>query len=72
VAKEEHVEMDGEIVDCGKGGHFRVQCENGHVVIAKLSGKMRQNHIRVVLGDKVKVLVSPYDSDRGIISFRSK
>ena len=68
----DHVEMAGEVIDCGAGGHFRVECEGGHIVIAKLSGKMRKNRIRVVLGDQVKVLVSPYDPTRGIIAFRSR
>ena len=73
--KVKHVEMEGRVIDCGRGGHFRVLCdtERGeHVVIAKLSGKMRQNRIRIVLGDEVKVLVSPYDPTRGILVFRSR
>ncbi len=69
----DHIEMDGEIVDVGAGGNFRVQIsESGHVVIARLAGKLRQNKIRVVLGDKVKVKISPYDSTRGIISYRGR
>ncbi len=72
MAKEEHVEMEGCIINCGAGGHFRVECEQGHVVIAKLSGRMRKNRIRVVLGDQVTVAVSPYDASRGLITFRRR
>lgn len=72
MGKELHIEMEGEIVNCGAGGNFRVECEEGHVVIAKLSGRMRKNRIRVVLGDEVTVAVSPYDSSRGLITFRKR
>lgn len=72
MSREDHIEMEGEVTQCGKGGIFRVLCEGGNSVFARLSGKMRQNRIRVVLGDTVKVAVGPYDADRGIITFRKK
>jgi translation initiation factor IF-1 len=71
MVKEEAIELEGEVIECGKGGNFRVQCES-HLVIAKLSGRMRKNRIRVVLGDRVAVEVSPYDPTRGRITFRRK
>jgi len=72
MGKEDHIEMEGTIVSCGGGGNFRVSCEDDIVVIAKLSGRMRKNRIRVVLGDEVTVAVSPYDSSRGLITFRKR
>jgi len=72
MGKEDHIELDGEIIQCGKAGIFKVQCENGHVVTAKLAGKMRRFKIRCVLGDAVTVAVSPYDPGRGLITFRKK
>jgi translation initiation factor IF-1 len=72
VPKEEHIEFEGEVIQCGAGGIFRVLCKKDHVVVAKLSGKMRKNRIRVVLGDTVKVAVSPYDASKGLITFRNK
>ena len=72
MAKEEHVEMEGEITHCGKGGSFRVLCGGEHSIVAKLSGKMRKHRIRVVLGDTVTVAVSSYDPTRGFITFRRK
>jgi len=72
MAKEEHVELSGEIVSCGKGGIFKVLSSTGHTVLARMSGKMRQNKIRIVLGDKVLVSVSPYDPSKGFITFREK
>ena len=72
MAKEEHVELEGRVVSCGTGGIFRVECANGHQIVAKLSGRMRKNRIRVVLGDQVTVAVSAYDPDRGLITYRSR
>ena len=75
MSKQEHIELDGEIIEAGRG-IFRVRCESErgdeHIVLAKLSGKMRKNRIRVVLGDKVTVNVSPYDASRGMITFRKR
>lgn len=70
--REEHIEVEGIICLAGAGGNFRVDCGNGMIVNAKLSGKMRQNRIRVVLGDEVTVAVSPYDASRGFITYRKK
>ena len=62
--------MEGDIIQCLSNGFFRVKLENGFVVIAYLSGKIRRNFIRIVLGDRVLVQLSPYDLTRGRISFR--
>jgi translation initiation factor IF-1 len=64
--------MDGTIAEVLAGGNFIVSVEGGHKVLAHLAGRMRRNHIRVVLGDHVTVAVSPYDPSRGLIVFRSK
>jgi len=58
------------VIFVAKGGHFRVRCDNDHQVLAKLAGKMRRRRIRVVLGDRVTVAVSPYDPTRGFIVYR--
>lgn len=68
----DHVELEGTIVDVCKGGNFRVEVAAGHLVLAKLSGKLRQNKIHVVLGDRVKVKVSTYDPGRGFIFYRER
>lgn len=72
MGSESHIELDGVIIECGRGGAFKVRISEDHTVNAKLSGKMRKNKIRIVLGDKVKVKVSPYDPARGFITFRVK
>ncbi|MBV7329062.1 translation initiation factor IF-1 [Chloroflexi bacterium TSY] len=68
----ETVEYVGTVVEALPNTMFRVELENGHEVLAYLSGKMRKFYIRVYLGDKVKVEVSPYDLTRGRITFRVK
>ncbi len=70
--RDDHVELEGEVAFVAKGGHFRIRCDNGHEVLAKLGGKMRRRRIRVVLGDRVKVAVSPYDPSRGFIVYRMR
>ncbi len=60
------------MVDVGAGGFFRIQISEEHLVTARLGGKLRQNKIRVVLGDRVKVRSSPYDPTRGIVVYRDK
>lgn len=65
------IELEGEVTHTGAGEIFHIKTPS-HVVIAKLSGKMRKNHIHIVVGDKVKVEVSPYDATRGRITFRYK
>ena len=61
MAKDDCIEFDGEVVDTLPNTTFRVKLENGHVVIAHISGKMRKNYIRILTGDKVKVEMTPYD-----------
>ena len=72
MAKEEHIEMEGTIVDTLPNTLFRVELENGHVVTAHISGKMRKNYIRILTGDKVTVQLTPYDLTKGRIVFRSR
>lgn len=71
-ATEEKLVLDGKITEALPNTSFRVELENGHTVLAYLSGKMRKFYIRVLLGDKVKVELSPYDLDRGRIVYRYK
>ncbi len=71
-ATEEKLVLDGKIVEALPNTSFRVELENGHTVLAYLSGKMRKFYIRVLLGDKVRVELSPYDLERGRIIYRYK
>jgi translation initiation factor IF-1 len=68
--KEDVILVDGEIVESLPGTMFRVRLDNGHEVLAALSGRMRKNYIRVFLGDRVQVELSPYDLTRGRITYR--
>jgi len=72
MAREDHIEMEGVIVDTHPNTTFRVELENGHVVTAHISGKMRKNYIRILTGDKVKVELTPYDLTKGRIVYRSR
>jgi translation initiation factor IF-1 len=72
VARSDLVQLEGIVKEVQVGGHFRVEVEGGHSVLAQLAGNMRRNRIRVVLGDMVTVAVSPYDPTRGLIVFRGK
>ncbi len=72
MSREDQIEVDGVIREVLQGGMFRVLLENGHEVLAYTSGKMRKHFIRIVLGDKVKVALSPYDLTKGRVIFRSK
>lgn len=72
MAKEEQLEMEGTIIDALPNTMFRVQLENGHIVLAHISGKMRKNYIRILKGDKVTVEITPYDLTKGRITFRHK
>lgn len=72
MAVEEKIAVEGEVVEALPNLMFRVELEQGHQVLAKLAGKMRRHRIRVLLGDRVQVEVSPYDLDRGRIVFRFK
>lgn len=70
--KEEGITVEGTVLESLKGAMFRVELENGHVVLAHISGKMRKFYIRILPGDKVTVELSPYDLSRGRIIYRSK
>ncbi len=72
MAKEDLIEFDGKVTEVLPSSMFRVELENGHVVLCHISGKMRKNHIKVLLGDKVKVEMTPYDLTKGRISSRMK
>ena len=70
--KEEPIEVEGTVIETLPNASFRVELENGHKVLAHISGKMRMNFIRILPGDKVKVELSPYDLSRGRITYRAK
>ena len=72
MAKEEGIEMEGTVVETLPNTMFRVELENGHVITANISGKMRKNYIRILTGDKVTVQVTPYDLTKGRIVFRAR
>ena len=72
MSKEDNIEMQGTIVETLPNTTFRVQLENGHEVIAHISGKMRKNYIRILTGDKVTVQLTPYDLSNGRIVFRAR
>ena len=72
MAKEEPIEMEGTVVDTLPNTMFRVELENGHVVTAHISGKMRKHYIRILTGDKVTVEMTPYDLTKGRITYRSR
>jgi translation initiation factor IF-1 len=72
MSSEETITLEGKIVDTLPNAMFRVELENGHTVLAYLSGKMRKYYIRVLLGDRVKVEMSPYDLTRGRITYRHR
>ena len=69
---KQKIEMMGTVTEALKGGHFKVELDNGHEVLAYVSGKIRRYYIRILLGDHVKVELSPYDLDRGRIVYRYK
>lgn len=70
MAKQKHIEQDGVIVEALSNAMFRVELENGHILIAHISGKMRMHYIKLLPGDKVKLELSPYDLTKGRIIFR--
>ncbi len=70
MAKEEQIQLSGTVVDTLPNTMFRVELENGHIVTAHISGKMRKNYIKILTGDSVKVEVTPYDLTKGRITFR--
>jgi translation initiation factor IF-1 len=72
VKEEEKIQVEGTIVEALPGTQFRVKLDNGHLVLAYLSGRMRKYYIRILLGDHVRVEISPYDLTRGRIVYRAK
>ena len=70
--KQSAIEQEGVIVETLPNAMFKVELDNGHVIIAHISGKMRMNYIKILPGDRVKVEMSPYDLTKGRISFRYK
>jgi translation initiation factor IF-1 len=70
LTKEDVIEVEGTVIEALPNTQFRVELENGHNVLAHISGKMRMNYIRILPGDRVKVELSPYDLDRGRITYR--
>jgi len=72
MSKEDTIEVEGKVVEPLPNAMFRVELENGHRVLAHVSGKMRMNFIRILPGDRVKVELSPYDLTRGRITYRCK
>lgn len=72
MAKEESIEVEGTVVEPLPNAMFRVELDNGHKILAHISGKMRMNFIKILPGDKVTVEISPYDLTRGRITYRKK
>ena len=72
MAKQNAIEQDGTIVEALSNDMFRVELQNGHEVIAHISGKMRMHYIKILPGDKVRIEMSPYDLTKGRIVFRYK
>lgn len=72
MAKEDHIEMGGTVIETLPNTMFRVELENGHIITAHISGRMRKNYIRILTGDKVKIELTPYDLTKGRITFRDK
>ena len=72
MAKEDNIEMEGTVIDTLPNTMFRVELENGHVVTAHISGKMRKHYIRILTGDKVTVQLTPYDLSKGRITYRAR
>ncbi len=72
MAKEDVIEIEGTVVEALPNTNFKVKLENGHEVLAHISGKLRMNYIKILPGDKVKLELSPYDLSRGRITWRDK
>lgn len=72
LAKEDVIEIEGTVVEALPNTNFKVELENGHQILAHISGKLRMNYIKILPGDKVKVELSPYDLTRGRITWRAK
>jgi len=72
LAKDDVIEVEGIVTEALPNTNFKVQLENGHIVLAHISGKLRMNYIKILPGDKVKIELSPYDLTRGRITWRDK
>lgn len=72
MAKEDHIEMEGTVIETLPNTMFKVELENGHVVMAHISGRMRKHYIRILRGDKVRVELTPYDLSKGRIVYRGR
>ena len=72
MAKQPSIEIDGTIIEALSNAMFRVKLENGHIITAHITGKMRMHYIKILPGDRVKVEMSPYDLTKGRITFRFK
>ncbi|OGT35882.1 MAG: translation initiation factor IF-1 [Gammaproteobacteria bacterium RBG_16_51_14] len=72
MAKEDQIEMEGTVIETLPNTMFRVELENGHIITAHISGKMRKHYIRILTGDKVTVEMTPYDLSKGRITFRER
>ncbi|MDR1848155.1 MAG: translation initiation factor IF-1 [Bacteroidales bacterium] len=72
MAKQASISLDGTVLESLGNATFRVELENGHIIIAHISGKMRMHYIKILPGDKVQVEMSPYDLTKGRISYRHK
>ena len=72
MSKDDVIEVEGTVTDSYPNAMFEVQLENGHKILASISGKLRMNYIRIVPGDKVKLEMSPYDLSKGRITWRVK
>ena len=72
LAKEDVIAVEGTVVETLPNTNFKVELENGHQILAHISGKLRMNYIKILPGDKVKVELSPYDLNRGRITWRAK
>jgi translation initiation factor IF-1 len=72
MSKEDQIEMEGKVIETLPNTTFRVELDNGHVITAHISGKMRKHYIRILTGDRVKVEMTPYDLTKGRITFRQR
>lgn len=72
MAKDDVIEIDGKVVEALPNATFRVELDNGHIILCHIAGKMRMNYIKILPGDKVKIEITPYSLDKGRITFRYK
>ncbi|RDU69852.1 translation initiation factor IF-1 [Helicobacter cholecystus] len=72
MAKDDVIEIDGKVIEVLPNATFRVELDNGHVVLCHIAGKMRMHYIKILLGDRVKIELTPYSLDKGRITFRYK